>query len=319
MTETQHSNAALQNIGILGAGQMGAAAAVMFRRAGHTVRLWTRREEKLREAARTLEAVDAFLDKHFGPAKSSTGELILEPDLSVVDTRSDALLECVAEDMTQKIDLLKKLQSSRERDALVMTCTSALCISDMAEGSGMESVLVGAHFWNPPHLIPVVEVIGGKKTPPAQVDRAMNLLTLAGKLPVRCADVPGFVGNRLMHAMWREALALVETGVCTAEDIDRVVKWTFALRLPALGPMENMDLVGVKLVESVERYLLPHLAANSQPSTELTSRLDSGQTGMSAGHGFYDWSKRDPAKTIALRDLQIVRQLQFLREQGELA
>jgi len=308
----------LENIGILGAGQMGAAAAVMFRRAGHRVRLWTRREEKLREAVDTLDAVDAFLDKHLGPATSTQGELILEPDLSVLDTESHALLECVAEDMAQKIDLLKKLQSCRERGALVMSCTSALCISDMAKGSGMESVLVGAHFWNPPHLIPVVEVIGGRETPPARVDHAMDLLTRAGKLPVRCTDVPGFVGNRLMHAMWREALALVESGVCTAEDIDRVVKWTFALRLPALGPMENMDLVGIKLVESVERYLLPHLATNGQPSTELTSRLKSGETGMSAGQGFYDWKTRDASKTIALRDLQIVRQLQFLREQGEL-
>jgi 3-hydroxybutyryl-CoA dehydrogenase len=297
---------------------MGAAAAVMFRRAGHRVRLWTRREEKLRAASSTLESVDAFLDKHFGPAKSPQGELILEPELSAVDSHSDALLECVAEDMAQKIDLLKKLQSSRERGALVMSCTSALCISDMAKGSGMENVLTGAHFWNPPHLIPVVEVIGGKETPSAQVDRAMDLLTRVGKLPVRCTDVPGFVGNRLMHAMWREALALVEEGVCTAEDIDRVVKWTFALRLPVLGPMENMDLVGIRLVESVERYLLPHLATNSQPSAELTSRLGSGQTGMSAGQGFYDWSKRDAAQTVALRDLQIVRQLQFLREQGQL-
>lgn len=319
MTSTDKTKGTSEAIGILGAGQMGAAAAVMFRRAGHRVRLWTRSEEKLRGASQGLAAVDAFLDKHFGPAPSAEGELILEPDLAVVDAESDALLECVAEDMAQKIDLLKKLRSSRERDALVMSCTSALCISDMAAGSGMEKVLVGAHFWNPPHLIPVVEVISGKETPPAQVERAMNLLTRAGKLPVRCADVPGFVGNRLMHAMWREALALVEAGVCTAEDIDRVVKWTFALRLPALGPMENMDLVGIKLVESVERYLLPHLAKNSEPSSELTSRLSNGETGMGAGQGFYDWKTRDAAKTVALRDLQIVRQLQFLREQGELS
>jgi 3-hydroxybutyryl-CoA dehydrogenase len=199
-----------------------------------------------------------------------------------------------------------------------MTCTSALCITDLARGSGMESVLVGAHFWNPPHLIPVVEVVAGQQTPAHQADRACALLQRAGKLPVRCADVPGFVGNRLMHAMWREALSLVDAGVCTAEDIDRVVKWTFALRLPALGPMENMDLVGLSLVESVERYLLPHLATNPTPAEALTSRLASGTTGMKAGAGFYDWSQRDAAAVVALRDRQIVRQLQFLREEGQL-
>ncbi len=104
--------------------------------------------------------------------------------------------------------------------------------------------------------------------------------------------------------------------MCSAEDIDRVVKWTFALRLPALGPMENMDLVGLGLVESVERYLLPHLATNATPADALTTRLRSGESGMHAGHGFYDWTQRDAAAVVALRDKQIVRQLQFLRENG---
>lgn len=305
-----------KRIGILGAGQMGAAAAVMFRRAGFEVRLWARREEKLRESKSALDAVEAFLDEHFGALNGGGGILKLEPSLAEVDAKSDAVLECVVEDMEQKIELLKQLKSCRERGALVMTCTSALCISDMAAGSGMEPVLVGAHFWNPPHLIPVVEIIGGKDTPAVQVERATALMKRVGKIPVKCADVPGFVGNRLMHAMWREALAMVDAGVCSAEDIDRVVKWTFALRLPALGPMENIDLVGVNLVHRVESYLFPHLATNAAPSEALSSRLQRGDTGMDAGQGFYDWSERDAKATVALRDRQIVRQLQFLREQG---
>ena len=177
-------------------------------------------------------------------------------------------------------------------------------------------MLVGTHFWNPPHLIPVVEVIAGAATPEAQAERACALLRRVGKLPVRCADVPGFIGNRLMHAMWREALALLDAGVCSAEDIDRVVKWTFALRLPALGPLENMDLVGLGLVESVQRNLLPDLATNPQPADALTQRLRDGASGMKAGRGFYDWTTRDAAAVVALRDRQIVRQLQFLREQS---
>ena len=175
---------------------------------------------------------------------------------------------------------------------------------------------MGAHFWNPPHLIPVVEIVAGADTAPGQSERASVLMERVGKLPVRCADVPGFIGNRLMHAMWREALALVDAGVCSGADIDRVVKGTFALRLPALGPMENMDLVGLGLVESVQRYLLPHLATNTIPAEALTTRLRNGESGMKDGRGFYDWSTRDAAAVVALRDRQIVRQLQFLREQG---
>ncbi len=298
---------------------MGAAAAVMFRRAGFEVRLWTRDEIKLRNASGALAAVETFLDEHFGRATTMAGTLMLEPDFATVDAKSDAVLECVAEDMAQKTALLRQLASCRARGALVMSCTSALSITEMARGSGLESGLVGAHFWNPPHLIPVVEVIAGAATPESQAERACALLRRVGKLPVRCADVPGFIGNRLMHAMWREALAMLDAGVCSAEDIDRVVKWTFALRLPALGPLENMDLVGLGLVESVQRYLLPDLATNPQPATALTQRLRDGESGMKAGRGFYDWTTRDAAALIALRDRQIVRQLQFLREQNVFA
>ena len=108
----------------------------------------------------------------------------------------------------------------------------------------------------------------------------------------------------------------MDAGVCSAEDIDRVVKWTFALRLPALGPMENMDLVGLGLVESVQRHLLPDLATNAQPAEALTSRLRAGESGMKTGRGFYDWATRDADAVVAVRDLQIVHQLKFLRDQG---
>lgn len=306
----------IKRIGVLGAGQMGAAAAVMFRRAGYEVTLWARRAEALKCVEGTLSAVDAFLDQNFGVLTTPRGTLQCTTDLAAVDASADAMLECIAEDMAQKHAFLRQLTSARERGALVMTCTSALSITELAAGSGMESVLVGAHFWNPPHLIPVVEIIGGKDTPPAQVERAMQLMKRLGKIPVLCADVPGFIGNRLQHALWREALAMVDSGVCSAQDIDQVVKWTFALRLPALGPMENMDLVGLNLVESVERYLFPHLASNATPAEALTTRLNAGESGMKAGRGFYDWTQRDAAETVALRDRQIVRQLQFLREQG---
>ncbi|WP_009961227.1 3-hydroxyacyl-CoA dehydrogenase family protein [Verrucomicrobium spinosum] len=297
---------------------MGAAAAVLFRRAGHAVALWARNVAKHPQIKETTDATEAFLNEHFGPAPHAGGTLTLESSLEQIDRTSDAILECVAEEMEQKTALLSQLTHCRERKALIMTCTSALCVTDMARGSGLEGILVGAHFWNPPHLIPVVEVIPGAGTPEAQAERAMTLLQHAGKIAVRCADVPGFIGNRLQHAMWREALALVDAGVCTAQDVDRVVKWTFALRLPALGPFENMDLVGLPLVQSIETYLFPHLAANHEPARSLTTRLQDGHTGMKAGQGFYDWTNRDAAGLVALRDRQVVQQLQFLKEQGAL-
>jgi 3-hydroxybutyryl-CoA dehydrogenase len=161
-------------------------------------------------------------------------------------------------------------------------------------------------------------MVAGHATPPTILDAACELLANIGKIPIRCKDVPGFIGNRLMHAMWREALALVDAGVCSAEDIDRVVKLTFALRLPALGPMENMDLVGLDAAERIHTYLFPDLARNVKPAPCLSAKVKEGALGMKSGKGFYDWSRRDPNQVVANRDRQIARQLEFLREIGEL-
>lgn len=314
MSNASTFQAPIQRVGVLGAGQMGVAAAVMFARAGFEVQLWARNASKLQNVRPSLDRLEAFLSEHFGTPKARPGTIQLEPHLQTVDSSADAVLECIVEDLTEKRDFLRKLAGCRKRGALVMSCTSALRITDLSEGTGLETQLVGTHFWNPPHLIPAVEVIPGARTYPETLQRAMDLLHKLGKIPVPCADVPGFIGNRLMHAMWREALSMVESGMCTPEAIDQIVKYTFALRLPALGPMENMDLVGLKLVERVERYLFPYLTNPDRPSKALTDRIEKGQTGMDAGQGFYDWKQRNSSATIELRDKQIVRQLQFLMD-----
>jgi len=313
-----NSQTKLPVVGICGIGQMGAAAAVAFKRAGYRVLLWARNPQKLQAVAPALEELEEWTATHLGPASRAGGAIELEPNLHRLDADQDALLECILEVMEQKVALLRQLTKSRERGALFLSVTSGLSITEMARASGCEKVLAGAHFWNPPHLIPVVEMVQGEKTPEPVMARACELMKDIGKAPVRCKDVPGFVGNRLMHAMWREALALVDAGVCTAEDIDRVVKLTFALRLPALGPMENMDLVGLDAVQRIHKYLLPDLATNRAPSACLDQKVGGGQLGMKSGRGFYDWKQRDSQRTVRNRDLQIVRQMQFLKEVGDL-
>ena len=307
-----------KTIGICGIGQMGAAAAVAFKRAGYRVLLWARHRDKLRAVAAKLDELEQWTHKQMGAASQPDGAIRLEPDLTQLDAKADAVLECIIEVLDEKVALLKQLEDCRRRGALLMSVTSGLSITQLGRDSGTEALLVGAHFWNPPHLIPLVEMVAGATTPPAMVDAACQLMTDIGKMPVRCKDVPGFIGNRLMHAMWREALALVDAGVASAEDIDRVVKLTFALRLPALGPMENMDLVGLDAAERIHTYLFPDLARNVAPSPGLSAKVQAGALGMKSGQGFYDWSKRDANQTIARRDLQIARQLEFLKEVGEL-
>jgi 3-hydroxybutyryl-CoA dehydrogenase len=307
-----------KRVGICGIGQIGAAAAVAFQRAGHHVLLWSRNEEKLRATEPRLREMAASSETGCGPPPQSGGSIQAEPEWRRLDQEADVILECIIEVMEEKVELLQMFANARERACLFLSSTSGLSITEMSRRSGLESLLVGAHFWNPPHLIPVVEMIRGANTPQERFQEACALMEDIGKRPVPCADVPGFIGNRLMIAMWREALALVDAGVCSAEDIDLVVKLTFALRLPALGPMENMDYVGLDAAERIQRYLLPDLARNDTPSGCLVEKVKAGHLGMKSGQGFHDWSKRDAGRLLALRDAQIVRQLQFLKEQGVL-
>ncbi len=311
----QHS---VLTIGIAGIGQMGCSAAVAFQRAGHRVLLWARNADRLRAVQSKTDELLKWSEDHLGPALRLGGSIHLEEDLHRLDAESDVFLDCILEILDEKIALFQKLTLAQQRGALLLSATSGLSITQMGRGAGCESLLVGAHFWNPPHLIPVVEMVFGEKTPDAIFQQAYDLMTDIGKIPVRCRDVPGFIGNRLMHAMWREALALVDAGVCTAAEIDRIVKLTFALRLPSLGPMENMDLVGLDAVQRIHRYLLPELADNTQPADCLDDKVRAGQLGMRSGQGFYDWSQRDAEQVVRNRDLLIVRQLEALRELGEL-
>lgn len=301
-------------VGILGAGQIGTAAAILASRSGEEVILWTRNENKIQQIKSALKDLADFCDAQISKSEKTAERIKITTDFSLVDDSCAIILECITENMQEKIDLLNKLIFCRQRDVLILSATSALSITEMAAGAGLESMLVGAHFWNPPYLIPVVEIIAGEKTPKEKVLHACIWMEKLQRIPVVCKDIPGFIGNRLMHAMWREALALVDAGHCSAADIDRIVKYTFALRLPAIGPMENMDLVGLGLVNSVEEYLFPDLAVNPSPSKILKEKLSAGKSGMRAGEGFYQWTPETSTAMIRRRDLTILHQLKWMEE-----
>jgi len=305
-------------VAICGIGQMGSSAAIAFQRAGYRVLLWARNVANLRAVESQLAQLADWTEHHLGPAKRAGGEIIREPKLTRLDAEADVILDCIIEVLDEKAALFRQLGGARDRGALFLSATSGLSITEMGRRGECEASLVGAHFWNPPHLIPVVEMVAGARTPPAKLDAACALMEHIGKIPVKCKDVPGFIGNRLMLALWREALALVDAGVCTPEDADRVVKLTFALRLPVLGPFENMDLVGLDAAARIQKYLFPDLAASQTPSRCLLDKVAAGQLGMKSGRGFYDWSKHDATRIIENRDRQIARQLEFLKEIGEL-
>jgi 3-hydroxybutyryl-CoA dehydrogenase len=307
-------------IGICGVGQMGASAAVCFKRAGYRVLAWDHDPMALDALHTTADELEAWLDRHSDIQPHPGGEILTVASPEALDQEVDVLLDCIREEMDQKVSLLKQFPASRERQAIFLTTTSGLSITEMGRLSGCGELLVGTHFWNPPHLMPLVEVIRGGDTPEPVIDTVCQLVESIGKIPVRVKrDVPGFVGNRLLHALWREAISLVEQGVASPEDIDRVARLTFGLRLPAIGPLENMDLVGLDLIERIHQYLLDDLADNHAPSELLSENVRQGRLGMKSGQGFYDWSSRSGGALIERRDQQIIHQLKFLKELNERA
>jgi 3-hydroxybutyryl-CoA dehydrogenase len=221
----------------------------------------------------------------------------LEPELDAAAAGADWVFEAAPEDLALKQEIFERLDAAAPPDAALATNTSVMKIGDVAARARRRGRIVGTHWWNPPFLVPLVEVVQGPDTEPATVDRTIFLLRSLGKTPVHVRkDVAGFVGNRLQHALWREAFDLIDKGVCDAETVDTVVKAGFGRRLPALGPMENADLVGLDLTLAIHEYVLPQLDPPSQPSPGLRERVARGELGMKTGAGFRSWSEHEAAE-----------------------
>lgn len=305
----------IRTVAICGAGQMGTAAAVSFKRSGYNVLVWNHKRERLSTLVPAATRMESWLDENVGRSPMNKGIIETVSDLEIVDQHADLVLECIVENMEAKVHLFRKLGGCSKRKALFCTTTSGLSITELGSLSGCSQLLVGTHFWNPPHLMPLVEVIRGQDTPLHIVDIVCQIIESIGKTAVRVnSDVPGFIGNRLLHSLWREAINLVERRIATAEDVDLVAKMTFGLRMPVMGPLENMDLVGLDLVEVIHQYLLSDLSDNHQPSASLIDKVRRKQIGLKSGQGFYDWRIRSGEALIEMRNRQIVWQLKFLRE-----
>lgn len=153
-----------------------------------------------------------------------------------------------------------------------------------------------AHWWNPADIIPLVEIVTAESTDPYAVEIVTQLLRSTGKEPVHLsADVPGFVGNRLQFALWREAIALVDRGVCSAEDIDRIVRASFGRRLPFIGPMENADLIGLDLVRAITDTIWPDLSDSTSLPHSVLKHIDAGHLGAKSGSGYSSWDSDEAA------------------------
>jgi 3-hydroxybutyryl-CoA dehydrogenase len=209
---------------------------------------------------------------------------------------ADFVIEAEPEDLALKQALFIEIEDAARPTAILASNTSVIPITAIMARLRDKSRALGTHWWNPPYLVPLVEVIRTVDTSNAAIDATLKLLASVGKTAVEVKkDVPGFIGNRLQHALWREAVSLVADGVCDAKTVDDVVKASFGARLAVLGPLENADLVGTDLTRSIHNYVLPALDRSTAASPYLNRLVETGRLGFKSGEGFRSWSPEQQA------------------------
>lgn len=278
-------------VAVVGAGLMGHGIGQVFAKAGHSV-VMTDPDGAALDAA--LEKIEANLAAEGGgDPRRVLRDIDVDRSLGKAVAHADLVIEATPEKLELKKRLFADIAEAAPDHAVLASNTSVIPITRIGEGLDAQarSRLVGTHWWNPPHLVPLVEVVRTIHTREEVFEQTYAWLAAAGKLPVRVHhDVTGFIGNRLQHALWREAIALVESGVCDAESIDLVVKNSFGLRMPVLGPMENADLVGLELTRDVHRVMFPDLTCGKRPSPLLDRLIEAGETGMRSMKGLRSWT-----------------------------
>lgn len=280
------------NVTIVGAGLMGAGIAQVFLVSGHDVVLHDISSRSLAKAQERIKEINALLQ-----VEPDSSRLSLSSDLEQSVESANVVFETVVEDLDIKRDVFRRITESTDSDTILASNTSAIPIGTIAAGLDDPGRILGAHFWNPPWAVDLVEVIEAEDTRSDIVRSMMQLLSDACLQPVHVRrDIPGCIGNRLQHALKREAIALVESGVCDADTIDTVVKSGFGSRLGVLGPLEQSDLVGLDLTLSIHETLIADLDTSPGPADLLKQRVAEGRTGMAVGNGFREWTADSAAQ-----------------------
>ena len=294
-------------IAVLGAGLMGHGIAWMFAAGGHAVRVYDPVPAALEALPRRLGAISELLNA--GP--ETAARVAPEPELAKAVGDADVVIEAALENLALKQNLFAELDAHAPAGALLASNTSVIPIRQIADRVRDKTRVLGTHFWNPPHLVPLVEVVTMGRENLAAAERMIALLASLGRKPVLVKrDIPGFIGNRLQHALKREAIALVANGVCDAETVDEVVKLGFGARLAVLGPLEQSDLVGLDLTKAIHETVMPDLDVTRTPHPYLEALVAKGDLGMKSGKGFRDWT---PEQAEAAR----ARLSAFLRDQAK--
>jgi len=288
----------IKNIAVLGTGTMGHGIALLSAKAGLNVVMYGRS--------------DASLERGFNSIKSSLNLLKVEGKLEENKCReilnnirgvktieeaakdADFIIESLAEDLELKQSIFKQLDEISEKNIILASNTSGLSPTDISKDVKYPERVVVAHFWNPPYLIPLVEVVPGEKTSKNTMEATMEWIEFIGKKSVKMEkECLGFIGNRLQLALLREALYIVEQGWAKPEEVDKAIEYGHGRRLPVTGPLCSADLGGLDIFNNISSYLFKDLCNDVKPSKLLQSKVEAGELGSKSGKGFYNWSSEE--------------------------
>ena len=297
--------AEIRRAAVIGTGTMGPGMGAVLARAGLATALYDVSAEALERAQAGLQLAEGVLDRLEAP-KVEGGSVRFETDLGAALDGADVVLEAVPEKLELKHEVFPELEKHVAADAILASNTSGIPITKIAAVCSHPERVVGMHWSNPPHLIPMIEVIPGEQTEQRVVDDACALIRTFGYHPVVEKEVPGFVENRILYAILRECLDLVDRGIIDPEGMDLNVRWGIGYKLAVIGPMELLDMAGLDIYDAVGSYLNQDLSTSGEVSSTIRDRIAEGKLGMKTGSGIYDYTPEQIGELRAKRAAKLV-------------
>lgn len=297
-------------IGVVGAGTMASGIAERFAEAGYKVIQYNRSSEGIERSQNLIRLNQKTLIKN-GVLTMEQAQLALDKietttnikDLSSVDFISESIVEKIED----KQELFKKIDKVCRSDAILTTNTSGLSITQIGSVVSNQKRFVGMHWWNPPHIMPLVEVIKGDNSADEACQVTIELCQKVGKSPVLVKkDIPGFIGNRIQYALIRETLYLIQAGIASPEDLDAVIKMGPGARWALFGPIEIADMQGLDIVNFINDYLLKELSDADKSPDFLQDKVAAGELGIKTGKGFYEYSAEKMSRLFESRDRKLL-------------
>ncbi|HEX3445539.1 MAG TPA: 3-hydroxyacyl-CoA dehydrogenase family protein [Chthoniobacterales bacterium] len=300
----------ISHVGVVGTGLMGSGIAAVFAAAGRTVFLFDKDPKRLDEAAKKIVEIYEEM-RGAGLTALSQTEILsqIRPVSELADLgRAEFIIEAVPEVLEIKQALYGELERTVEKGVIVASNTSGFMPSRLSEFLAQPDRFIVAHFWNPPHAIPLVEVVPSPRTSAEVVERTLTLLRASRAEPVLVEkEIPGFIGNRLQYAILREALAIVRSGAASPEGVDTVMKASLGRRYATVGPLETADLGGLDTFLTIASHLMPQLAKDEDVLELMRTRVEAGKTGLRSAEGFYSWPPERAQEVIKRRNADLLR------------